>query len=76
MSSQDWWHSTIYTPQKCASMFMACCRMHNLCMQNGLPEPPAIDKEEDHDRAVIAPDNNVDFTLILDCGSYVRDIQA
>ncbi|KAH3714717.1 hypothetical protein DPMN_057415 [Dreissena polymorpha] len=56
MSSQDLWHST---PHKCASMFMACCRLHNLCMQNGLPEPTAIDEEEDHDLAVAAPNNNV-----------------
>ncbi|KAH3775764.1 hypothetical protein DPMN_177170 [Dreissena polymorpha] len=40
-------------------MFMACYRLHNLCMQNGLPEPPAIDEEEDYDLAVAAPDNNV-----------------
>ncbi|KAH3891677.1 hypothetical protein DPMN_015782 [Dreissena polymorpha] len=38
---------------------MACCRLHNLCLQNGLPEPPELDLEEDHDQEVDAPDNNL-----------------
>ncbi|KAH3784746.1 hypothetical protein DPMN_162713 [Dreissena polymorpha] len=39
-------------------MFMACCLLHNPCMRNELPKPPAIDEEEDHDLVVAAPDNN------------------
>ncbi|XP_052223975.1 putative nuclease HARBI1 [Dreissena polymorpha] len=46
-------------PQKFANVFMACCRLHNLCVQNGLPEPPELDLEEDHDLEVGAPDNNL-----------------
>ncbi|KAH3826158.1 hypothetical protein DPMN_128054 [Dreissena polymorpha] len=38
---------------------MACCRLHNLCLQNGLPEPPELDLEEDHNLEVGAPDNNL-----------------
>ncbi|KAH3735580.1 hypothetical protein DPMN_042116 [Dreissena polymorpha] len=40
-------------------LFMACCRLHNLCVQNGLPKPPELDLEEDHDLEVGEPDNNV-----------------
>ncbi|KAH3865781.1 hypothetical protein DPMN_028824 [Dreissena polymorpha] len=38
---------------------MACCRLHNLCLQNGLLEPPELDLEEDHDQEVGAPDNKL-----------------
>ncbi|KAH3874194.1 hypothetical protein DPMN_037436 [Dreissena polymorpha] len=66
---------------------MACGRLHNLCLQNGLSEPPEFDLEEDHDQEEDAPDNNlggqavrnqfVQKRLLIGYdGSYVRDIQA
>ncbi|XP_052215115.1 putative nuclease HARBI1 [Dreissena polymorpha] len=76
-----------FKPQKCASVFVACCRLHNLCLQNGLPDPPELDLEEDHDQEVDAPDNNLGGQAVRNQfvqirrligydGSYVRDIQA
>ncbi|KAH3827922.1 hypothetical protein DPMN_018323 [Dreissena polymorpha] len=57
-----------YKPHQCAALFVACCRLHNLLMDNG--------EEQEVDADVIEEDDNNDDpveVVLNQRGAAVRD---